>query len=105
GSLLAQHSQIEVDALALHEPIAEGRDVRERHHEGTARRRHSHPRSTARAAEGAPDDHDIISEGAAFVVWREVGKGREEALLVGRSYGRPALASQAQRVGLQEAVL
>jgi hypothetical protein len=55
--------------------------------------------------ESPPDDYYVISEGATFVVGREVGKGREEPLLVCCSHGRPTLASQPQRMGLQEAVL
>ena len=63
-----------------------------------------HPMPTAAALEGAPHDHDVISEGAPLVLGRQIGKCREVPL-VGGTHRRPLLTPQAQGVGLKKTVL
>ena len=102
AGLLAKGGEVEVDALACHAPVREGRDVGERHADASAGWRHAEP--CARASQVAPGDHHVVAERGSLVIGGEVGKGGEVAD-VGRPGGRPALAAKAQRHRLQIAVL
>src|SRR5436309_11505666 len=66
--LLAERGEVEVDALASHEPILEGRDIGERHGKRAAARWHAQPVATAGSAQKAPDDDDVVTERQALIV-------------------------------------
>src|SRR4029453_9243260 len=68
-------------------------------------RRNAHPLAAACALEGAPDDHDVLSERLAHVLGREVGKCGEVTLLISPADGGPSLTAQAERMCFEEAVL
>jgi hypothetical protein len=67
-------AKIEIDALARHQAIAEGGDIRKRDDEGATRPRHARPFPTARAPEVCSTRHDVITEGMPLVFGRQIGE-------------------------------
>src|SRR5262249_40081164 len=85
--------EIEVDALAGHQPLAEWDDIGEGHGEGTLAGRDAKPLAAAGSAQRSPDSADIVTDGDALVLRSQIGERAEELLLVRCSDGVPAVAS------------
>src|SRR6266545_1930479 len=102
--LLAQRGEVEVDRLAGHEPLAERDDVGEWHGEGATAWSDPQPFPPTGPTQGPPDSDDVVANGHAVVLRRQVRERGEELLFVGRSDRVPALASEPERHRLEERV-